>query len=357
MSLPKYLLVRFLNAVIVLTVVLIITSMIFNKAAEAQLKSQIEEEIAIKFSTNRELAKSLAGNLTALRNWQENIRKAKYKQYGLDKPFIVRVLMRLRQQLAFDWGKAHYLHSSTGEKSVSEIISEALPRTTLLFVTGTILVILIGTPIGLRAAYLSRKLDNFITSWALLSNSLPVWWIGMLLIFLFSYMLGILPSGGFVSIPPPSKTFLRVVDVMYHLILPVSAQILVTFGSWAYIVRNVVTSQLQEDFVFLARAKGLSEDRILKKHILKASGPPIVTMAGMSLLSALGGSLTCEIVFRWPGLGMLFWEALRKNDVPVLLGLSTASTMLFLACMIVLDVAYVLIDPRVRIGAMSRLKE
>ncbi|MGY0287966.1 MAG: ABC transporter permease [Candidatus Methanodesulfokora washburnensis] len=134
----------------------------------------------------------------------------------------------------------------------------------------------------------------------------------------------------------------------------IDARALVSFGAWAYVTRSLVLGTLQEDFIMVARAKGVPERRVLYGHTLRAAAPPILTNTLLALIGSMGGAVITESVFNWPGLGRLYWIAIEEFDVPVLLGLTTVFTMLYLAAFVLQDLIYGLLDPRVRIGAERR---
>lgn len=354
MGMGRYILLRISNAVIVLILTVFIVSLIFNTAAEKELKATITEEVKGLLMADPELARSLSRNETALKEWTDFQREVRYERYGLNKPLINRVFHRSIQAIRMDFGKSHTLMSRSGSRDVSRIIMESIPRTVLLFTTATIIVVIMGLLLGLKAAQRSGSLlDRTISVFALISYSLPTWWTGMLFIILFSYGLGIVPSGGMISIPPPEGTIARALDIMYHMALPVFTIASVGFGGWAWITRNVVLGQLQEDYVMVARAKGVPERKVLYGHVLRASAPPITTMIFGALLGSLGGAIITEVVFNWPGMGRLYWTAVAANDVPVLLGNAVVMVGLFLTTMIMVDIIYVFLDPRVRVGAMK----
>ncbi|HDM91992.1 MAG TPA: ABC transporter permease [Candidatus Korarchaeota archaeon] len=351
MGFGRYIVVRILNAILVLVIATFLVSLIFSSVAEKELKAQIEEELAAKMK-DPELLKVFSVNKTAREIWYRTQKEILYKRYGLDKPLLERAIRRALDQLKLNMGKSHTLRSATGTSDVSRIILEALPRTILLFTTATIIVTIVGLLLGLKAAQKAGSmLDKSLSVFALITYSFPMWWVGMLLIIFFSYYLGLLPSGGMTSIPPPEGTLERLLDILYHVVLPVSTAVLVSFGGWAYTARSVVLSQFQEDYVMAARAKGVPERKVLYKHVLRASAPPIVTMMVFMLLGSLGGAMISEIVFNWPGMGRLYWIALAEHDVPVLLGNTTFSIILYQASLVVMDLIYGLLDPRVKVGA------
>jgi peptide/nickel transport system permease protein len=136
--------------------------------------------------------------------------------------------------------------------------------------------------------------------------------------------------------------------------LPLATVVFVSFGAWTYITRNIVVGTLQEDFVMAARAKGLPERKILYGHVLRTASPPIVTMSILSLLSSLGGAIITESVFTWPGMGRLYWIALQQGDLRVLLGLTFVTTFIFVVAMVLVDLVYGFLDPRVKVGMLHR---
>jgi len=356
MGFGRYVVIRVLNALLVLVIAIFIVSLVFSHEAEMELKSKIEEQITSILRSDPKLLRELSSNETALKEWREQQREILYRRYGLDKPLLIRVLGRTWDQLTLNLGTSHSLTSLSGESKVSTIILEALPRTIQLFTTATIIVIIIGLLLGLKAAQkVGSLLDKSLSVFAIVTYSLPMWWTGMLFIIVFAYYLNLFPAGGMMSMPPPEEPVARFLDMLYHMILPVFTIVFVSFGGWAYITRSVVLSQFQEDYVMVARAKGLPERRVLYGHVLRAAAPPIVTMMTFSLLGSLGGAIISEIVFNWPGMGRLYWMALIQNDVPVLLGNTTVSIILYLASVVLMDLIYGFLDPRVRVGAAVRV--
>lgn len=176
----------------------------------------------------------------------------------------------------------------------------------------------------------------------------------MLMILTLSYGLNLFPSGGKVSIPPPTDPITYFFDVLWHMGLPLLTAVFVSFGAWTYITRNIVVGTLQEDFVMAARAKGLPERKVIYGHVLRSASPPIVTMSILSLLGSLGGAIITESVFTWPGMGRLYWIALETGDVRVLLGLTFITTFLYLVATVAIDFIYGFLDPRVKVGLTGR---
>ena len=323
----------------------------FNTVAEEELKAQIEEQIRAELRANPKLQAVLATNETAIKEWMATKRALLYSQYGLDKPFIQRVLIRTFDVLTLRLGKSSVMTSLSGSRDVATIILEALPNTVLLFTTSQIVIIIMGILLGVKAAQKAGGLmDRSLSIFAMVSTSFPMWWVGMLMILIFAYQFKLFPSGGIVDLPPPENPLEYALNVMYHLVLPASTVILVSFGSWAYVTRNIMIGVLQEDYIMVARAKGVPERKVIYGHALRSAAPPIVTMTILSIIGSLGGAIITESVFNWPGMGRLYWVAIQQYDVPVLMGLTFMFTFLFLFAMVLADMMYGILDPRVRVG-------
>jgi len=274
---------------------------------------------------------------------------------GLDRPFIERSFIYLYDALTLDLGRALFITSVSGTKRVSVIILERLPRTVLLFTTGTVGYSLLGLVVGLR---MGRRpggfFDRVTTFFAVVTQAIPPWFFGMLFILLFAYQLrplGVtIPFGGMVSVPPPSDPLNYALDVMYHMALPVFTWIFSLFGSWAYITRNLTMQASAEDFVVAAKAKGLSENQITRRYVLRPTLPPIVTSISLSLIASWQGAIITETVFAWPGLGTLFFRAIEALDPPVIVGLTVVYAYLLVITIFLLDIIYSLLDPRIKVG-------
>ena len=343
-GLTLFLLSRAFDAAVVLLAVLIITVAMFSGTIAKIKKEMIIDNIKRSVMSNPQLVQKLGEHVKEyIQQMAERIIKAQ----GLDKPWYENLPAYLSGVVTLDL-RSQVLTSNSGSRIVRDIIMERLPRTILLFTTSTIVTIIVGVIVGLMAAKKRGSLlDKAVTVFAMITASFPMWWVGMIMIQIFAYGLNLFPSGGMHSVPPP-KGIAFYADLAWHMALPLTTIVLVSFGGWAYVTRNIVLGTLKEDFVLAAKARGLSERIIMFRHVLRPSLPPIVTMMALSLLASLTGAIITEIVFNWPGMGMLFWEAIETLDVPVILGLTYISTLLFVATMLLLDVVYAFLDPRVR---------
>jgi len=276
------------------------------------------------------------------------------KARGLDQPFYTRTFGYLYQVLVWDFGQAQTLTSSSGSSLVRDMIIERLPRTILLFTTATLISAFIGIAVALVVA---RKplsiLDRATSTFAVVTNSIPWWWFGMLMIILFSFYLKLLPSGGYVSVPAPEGSLALPLDILKHMTLPTLTIVLVSFGGWAYVVRSILLDVFQQDFILFARAKGLKERVVMYRHALRAAMPPVVTMLLFSIVGSLGGAIITETIFDWQGMGMLFYQAISLQDLPVLVALTFVSAFLTIVVILLLDIIYAFLDPRVRTAPVA----
>ncbi|OYT30047.1 MAG: ABC transporter permease [Thermofilum sp. ex4484_82] len=274
------------------------------------------------------------------------------KRLGFDKPFIYRSFEYLRRALTLDLGRSLYITSNTGSRFVRTIILERLPVTVLLFTTTNVLLFFIGLFGGL---YLSRKygatIDKIAVSLAPLS-SIPGWFYGVFLIIIFASYLHLLPYGGIVDAPPPEDPLSYALSVLKHMILPVTSWLIAYSAIGIYVRRTFFLMFSSEDYVEVAKAKGLPEKLIERRYILRPTLPPIITDFSLTLIASWMGAIVTETIFNWSGIGLLFYDAAMRFDAPVVIGLVVIYAYLLAITIIILDVVYVIVDPRIRLGAM-----
>ncbi|HUX41303.1 MAG TPA: ABC transporter permease [Rectinemataceae bacterium] len=343
----KYVIRRAIYGLMMYIVMIAVYSTLFNSVADKTMRAQIDEQVAQESRTWK--------NMTSdQRDLRLTERKAeKIKQYHLDDPLVARIFYRSLRTLTFDFGNSTTIKASSGDRAVINIIGEALPRTIVLFSTEVLVVTLLGVAMGLYAGRKPNGLfDRTVSTLTMITNGLPSWWLSMLAIMAFAYSVPIFPSGGLHVNPAPTG-FQGFLDYLWHLSLPLLT--LSFLGVWgtAYLVRNIVLSNLQEDFVMAARARGVSERRVLFGHTLRTSMPAIMTMAILGLFSSIAGNIIVEGIFNWPGIGNLYFEAVQQNDVPILMSTLAIETLLTMAGFIILDVIYGLLDPRIKVGGAA----
>ena len=273
--------------------------------------------------------------------------------YGLDRAWYVRLPRMVGRVFILDLGEAHTLRSSKGSNRVGDIVLERIPTSMLLLTTSLVITAALGMLIGVRLS--SRPgtlLDRLMTGFSAVSFALPTWWVGILLILLFAFTLRILPSGGMFSAPPPVGGFARFLDMAYHAILPVITLVLTSLGPYVYVIRTMTVGIAQSDHVTIARAKGLSERLVTRRHILRVAAPPIVTGLIFGFAGTLGGSILVETVFGWRGMGRLYYEAIAGTpDEMVIVALTFVYTLIYVSTRMILEILYILLDPRVRYGS------
>jgi peptide/nickel transport system permease protein len=270
---------------------------------------------------------------------------------GLDKPWYSpdRFSNTLLKLITLDLGRSHFFTSTSGSSSVKDIILEKLPYTVLLFTSSTIIVTLVGVYTGAFVADKSGSIwDKSNTFFAVLTSSFPVWWVGMLMIYAFAFLYPIFPARS-TPLTSPSDPY-YILDLLYHMTLPLITIVLVSFSASAYIVKYFIVGVLREDFIAAKTTMGLPKKKIVYSHALRNAGPPIITGIALSLTASFGGSIIIEAVFDWPGMGKLYFDAISVMDVPLIIGLTYVFTIIFVVTIFAADIIYAFLDPRVKVG-------
>ena len=258
---------------------------------------------------------------------------------GLDGTIAEQYLAWLSNICRGNWGNSLINH-----QPVAKQIFEKLPATLLLMGTSFVLSILMSIPLGLVSGMKKNKAaDQFISIFAYIGISIPAFWLALMLIIIFSLNLHWLPSNGMRTVGSNS-----VLDILWHLILP---GIVLSVGNTAvftrYIRSNTIT-QLEEEYVLTAKAKGVSKRRIMTGHVLKNCLLPIITIAGMNLASLVTGSFIIESVFGWPGMGTLGMSAINSRDYPMIMGFTMLSCVILIIGNFIADLLYGVADPRIK---------
>ncbi len=270
--------------------------------------------------------------------------------YGLDESWVRRLPNTVFDVLTLDLGEARTLKSFSGSRRVSAIVWDRLPNTALLLTTTLVITAIVGLLAGARlSTQIGSKTDRLVSYFSAISFAMPAWWMGILMILIFAFKLGILPSGGMYSTPPPETGIARFFDLVKHALLPVMTLVLVSVGPYIYAVRTMTMSVAQEDHVTAARAKGMPEGIVTRRHILRVAAPPIVTGLILGLAGSLGGSILVETIFNWQGMGRLYFDAVAGTpDESIIVALTFVFTLLYVGARFILEVLYVFLDPRVR---------
>ena len=272
---------------------------------------------------------------------------------GLDRPFVLRTIDYMSNALTLNLGNATRMTSDTGSKQVRLIILERLPPTLLLWgVSGFFLFFIeISFALSLSRQY-GSWIDRLFVTLAPLSTT-PGWFFGIFLILIFASALRVLPFGGMVDAPVPKTTVDYMLSLGKHLILPTLALTLSQVFLQIYNWRTFFLIYSSEDYVEVAKAKGLSDRDIERKYVLRPTLPNIITTFALTLITLwLGGPIT-ETIFNWPGLGRAFYEAVQFYDTPVILGQTVIYAYLLASTVFLLDYIYALVDPRVKLGGQG----
>lgn len=262
--------------------------------------------------------------------------------YGLDKPIVMQYVDWITLALQGDFGKSlQYRQPALG------LLLERLPATLQLATAALILQLVIGIPLGLIAA-LKRGtwVDNVIRVFAVIGHAVPTFWIGLLFIIVFAVGLRILPSQGLLTV---GKDVWDIPDRLKHLIMPAFVLSLAGIANYSRYLRTETLDVITQDYIRTAHAKGLRARSVVYVHALRNALIPMVTALGPLFAVLVGGSLVIEQVFTWPGVGQFTYAAARSKDYPVIMaGVMVASTLLVLSYL-VRDIAYALVDPRIKV--------
>lgn len=271
---------------------------------------------------------------------QDDLNRLK-EQLGLDRPIWVQYLDWAWRLIQGDWGK-----SFRDGVPVLDVIARHVVATLLLMGSSTVIAVAVGTWIGIRGATKRYSaFDYLATVGAMVALSIPTFWFGLVGIYIFSLRLGWLPAGNMYTIGDES-----VLNYLHHLILPSVVLALVHIAIWSRYMRTATLDVINQEFIKTARAKGLSERRVLMKHVIGNALLPMITLAGMQLPSVLTGALVTETVFTWPGMGRLFLDSLGYSDYPVVMGLLMFSAILVVLSNLAADILVAFIDPRIRLS-------
>ena len=263
------------------------------------------------------------------------------KEWGFDRSLPVQYGKTMGKLFSGD------LESYANRVSVTEEIVRGAPRTFALAIGAAIIWFVVGVAVGLLTALRAgRWSDRLITVLALVGISMPVFWLGALALYYLGYKAGIFPTGGYEEIATGG-----LVGWLHHLLLPWLVLSTLFIGVYSRVVRSSVLDTINDDYVRTARAKGLSERRVLLRHVLRNSLIPVVTLWGLDFGLALGGgAILTETVFDLQGVGQYFAESIRRLDVPPVLGVTMFTAFFIVVFSTVVDIAYAFLDPRIRLS-------
>jgi len=267
-----------------------------------------------------------------------------YELFNLDKPLWDQYVAYMTQTLQGFLGYSYYT-----QRPVTDDIMQRLPNTLLLVGVSTLIAIVLGMVVGIvAAAKRGSAIDIGAISFGFLGNSVPTFWLGLLLLLVFGVQLQWFPLRGTTSVPSPTEPIALVLDIMWHTALPTLVLVIIQFGSFALVMRAAMMDVLTEDYITLARAKGVDERTVLYKHALRNAMLPMVTVIALAFGFTLSGALLTETVFSWYGLGRYIWDAIVRQDFPALQGIFFIISVMVVAANLLADVVYGFLDPRVK---------
>jgi peptide/nickel transport system permease protein len=345
----RYVIVRLLTLLITVVIGIYLTIMIANMGGYVDqiMKGEIRERVT----------QSVAGNPT-LRQMDPDVRlkliqeriAVEEKRIGLDVPIAIRNFRYLSSALTLRLGRAINMTSDSGSKQVRLILLERLPATLLLM--GVSQLFLFFSSI-LLALNLSRRYGNFWDRAVVAlspTSAVPPWFYGIFLILIFAALLKVLPFGGMVDSPPPSNTFDYAMSLLKHLTLPALSLVFSSFFLSIYTYRTFFLIYSSEDYVEMAKAKGLPARDVERRYILRPTLPNIITNFALLIITLWTGATITETVFLWPGLGRTLYHAIGLYDTPIIVGSTIIYAYLLAMTVFLLDFIYALVDPRVKVG-------
>ena len=276
----------------------------------------------------------------------ESVYEAQKAAYGLDKPFIVQYWNFLIKAVRLDFG-----NSFTARRPVKEILLERIPATVHLAVTATILAIGIGVPLGIISAVKRDTfLDRVCKAFAIFGMAAPQFWVAIMLIILFAGYWGWLPAFGRGDMTGWFPSWSEIPNMLSHLILPAFVLALAIIAAIMRLARSAMLEVLDSDYVKFAQVKGMNDRVVIWKHAARNALIPVITFGGISLAGLLTGSVVVEVVFAWPGVGLMLLEGVLSNNFPQVEGAIMVSGAAYILTALVVDILYGYADPRVRMN-------
>lgn len=265
-------------------------------------------------------------------------------QYGLDKPLHQQYFRWLSNFFTGDLG-----YSYVTNQRLNSILPEKILLTLELVLVANVFSVAFAVVLGVIAAVRKNSfLDNFLSSFALFTYSMPMFWVGLLALYVFSLKLGLTPVGGVTSLGKDFTGFAAIADNLYHLILPASVLSLAYLAYYFRLIRSSMLDVLNKEYVVAARAKGVKELVVIFKHALRNALLPLITLFAVSLGFVLAGSVVIETIFGWPGLGRFLVTAAFNRDYTALLSLNAIIVIMVLFANLIADIACAYVDPRIK---------
>jgi peptide/nickel transport system permease protein len=349
----KYTAVKFVALFATVIVGVYLTILVANMGGEVDKirKGQIRQELAISLGLDPEFRQLPAVERDEM---MARMIATEEERLGLNRPFIVRSFAFLNDAMTLNLGRSDNMTSDSGSRLVRLILLERMAPTLVLFGLSFLVLFFLGL---LLALALSRQYGSWLDKMMIAmapTSAAPAWFYGIFLILLFAALWRLLPFGGMVAAPPPDDPLLYAASVARHMILPTVAIIISAVFLNVYNWRTFFLIFSSEDYVEMAKAKGLSARAIERRYILRPTLPTIITSFMLSLIVLWQGGIVLETIFNWPGLGRLIFQAINLYDTPVIVGVVVIYAYLLAVTVFLLDIIYALVDPRVKIGGSNK---
>ncbi len=267
------------------------------------------------------------------------------EKFGLDRPLYEQLVIYLANVIKGDLGYS-YLRS----EPVASLVLSRVPATLLLVLSAMVIASIFGILLGVIAAARRGFVDTFISLISLIGISIPYFWLGQIMILVFSVNLGLFPTGGMVSVRGSYEGIYYYMDILYHLFLPAITLAIFNIAYVSKITRGALINELAQDYIMTTRAIGMSERSIVFRYALRGALIPVTTFIGFNTGVLLIGAIVTETVFSWPGMGSLLYSSLKLRDYPVMLGVFIYGSLVIIMINFVVDLIYMVLDPRVRRG-------
>lgn len=275
-----------------------------------------------------------------------DVQQAIVKRFGLDKPVWDQFWHYFVNSFKGDLGYSFYYYP----KTVWDLIKLSLPWTLFINLSALVIQIILGYYLGVIAAWKAgKKTDTILQILSLGLQSTPLFWLAMLLLYVFSFLTGWLPiAGAFTPGVDYANIFERLTDILKHAVLPIVTLVIGQFGVFQLIMRNTMVNVLKEQYMMVAKAKGLSENRIMHRHAARNALLPMTTFIGLCFAATISGSIFIETVFAYPGIGRLVYQAAFSRDYPVLQGCFLVFSVFIILANLIVDIVYKYLDPRIQ---------
>lgn len=331
MGLKEYVIKRTLVTLLLIWVIATVNFLIFNALPGTSLQ--------------RYVLRSVGGTSGGYR--KEELEKLS-RLFGFGEPFHVKYVKYLKSMFTFSFGRSFH------QGNVKKAIMSHLPNTLLLMGVSEMAAIIFGIILGVIVAYKrGTVIDSTIVTGSLLTYSVPVFWLGWIMLHLFAIGLGWFPVSGFQprgwGFNPPNM-WQYIAGRLYHLVLPAVTLFIFLVGGWVLLTRATVLETITEDYVVTARAKGLKTRTVLFKHVLKNASLPLITSVAMTLGFLITGAIITETVFSYEGMGLLIIKAIHDDDLPLMQAIFWVVALLVVVANFTADLIYGIIDPRIKYG-------